>query len=60
MKYREGQNIVEERLYALKRYFMVTYEADFQPERNVQKDNSHIRNLFDDEENNELIRVRGK
>lgn len=53
---REKKNIWVKSLYALKRYFTL----DFQAERNVQEDISHICNLFDDEENKELIRVRGK
>lgn len=57
---RVKKNTWEKRLSAVKRYLTVTYDIDFEKEPDVLKDVSHIRSLYDDEENKSLIRVKGK
>lgn len=60
MEQRAKKNTWEKRLSALKRYLTVSYDLDFEKERSVLKDVSYIRSLYDEEENKELIRIRGK
>ncbi|MCC2252741.1 site-specific integrase [Virgibacillus sp. AGTR] len=57
---RVKKNTWEKRLSAVKRHLTVTNNMDFEKERDVLKEVSFIRSLYDDEENKSLIRVKGK
>lgn len=57
---RVKKNTWEKRLSAIKRYLTVTYEVDFAREPEALKEVSYLRSLYDDEENKDLIRVKGK
>lgn len=57
---RVKKNTWEKRVIAIKRYLTVTYDIDFEREPEVLEEISVLRGRYDEEENKELIRVKGK
>ncbi|GAE93130.1 hypothetical protein JCM21714_2171 [Gracilibacillus boraciitolerans JCM 21714] len=60
MDQRVKKNTWEKRLSAIKRYLTVNYDVDFASEKKVLQDVSYIRSLYDDIENKNLTRIKGK
>ncbi|UOQ84326.1 site-specific integrase [Gracilibacillus salinarum] len=57
---RVKKNTWEKRLSALKRYLTVQQDIDFASEQKILRDVSYIRSLYDDIENKDLTRIKGK